>query len=150
VNPRLVDTSDLPALAAVHARAFQPSWNDSEIADLLGGAGAFGLIVEAPEPVAMVLCRAIAGEGEILTLAVDPAARRLGLGRALVAAAFEAARSRHAEAMFLEVAADNSGALALYENSGFRKVGVRRGYYGRADYRADAIVMRCDLNTGAV
>ena len=149
MTPRLVSLGDLRALAAAHALAFQPSWNQSEIADLLTGMGAFGLIIEDPEPVAMILCRAVAGEGEVLTLAVDPAARRRGLGSTLVAAATRLLCENGATEIFLEVAADNRVAIALYERHGFVPAGRRVAYYVRPNGAMDAIIMRCALNSGA-
>jgi ribosomal-protein-alanine N-acetyltransferase len=56
--------------------------------------------------------------------------------------------SLKAEAMFLEVAADNPGAIRLYERAGFATVGRRSGYYGRRQGGSvDAIVMRRALNS---
>jgi ribosomal-protein-alanine N-acetyltransferase len=49
--------------------------------------------------------------------------------------------------MFLEVAADNLAAIALYQATGFIKVGVRKGYYPHPDGAKDALVMRRALNT---
>jgi [ribosomal protein S18]-alanine N-acetyltransferase len=49
--------------------------------------------------------------------------------------------------MFLEVAADSSGAIALYEGAGFARVGARPGYYARGNNAVDALVMRRDLNS---
>jgi ribosomal-protein-alanine N-acetyltransferase len=89
-----------------------------------------------------VLVRAIAGEAEILTLAVLPEARRQGLGQGLMAAALARAAARGAAAMLLEVATDNAPAQALYASLGFAKVGRRRRYY--ADGR-DALVLRREL-----
>lgn len=149
MKPRWVGSDDLAALASVHARAFQPSWNESEIADLLAGSGAFGLVLGDPDPVAMILCRAVAGESEVLTLAVAPQARRRGLGSALVSAAARIATENGAAEMFLEVAADNPGAIGLYERHGFVCAGRRPGYYLRPNGATDAIIMRCDLNSGA-
>ena len=114
MNLRPAAQDDLDALSAVHRRAFTPGWSAEEIADLASGPGAFGLIVEAETPLGMILCRALAGEAEVLTLAVDPDARRQGVARALVAAAAIAARSAGAQAMFLEVAVDNDAAIALH------------------------------------
>ena len=95
-----------------------------------------------------ILCRSIAGEAEILTLAVDPARRRRGAGRALVEAAAGMAATLGAEEMFLEVAVDNPAALALYEAAGFARVGRRPGYYARTDGAdVDAVVMRRELNS---
>jgi ribosomal-protein-alanine N-acetyltransferase len=88
-----------------------------------------------------VLARVAADEAEIVTLAVRPAARGRGLGRALLQAAIDKARSLGADTMFLEVGADNPQALALYAGLGFAKVGARKAYYdGR-----DALVLRLPL-----
>ncbi len=88
----------------------------------------------------MVLLRVAADEAEILTIGV--AARRQGLGTALMAAALAAARAQGAAAMFLEVAADNAAARGLYGNLGFAAAGQRRGYYANG---ADALLLRRDL-----
>ncbi|MBR7617986.1 GNAT family N-acetyltransferase [Phenylobacterium sp. 20VBR1] len=143
---RAAEEADLEALSAVHRRAFTPGWGPEEIADLASGPGAFGLIVEAETPLGMILCRALAGEAEVLTLAVDPAARRQGVARALVAAAAITARAAGAAAMFLEVAVDNDPAIALYEAHGFVRAGRRPSYYDRGGgIYVDAAVMRLDL-----
>lgn len=143
MSPRLAGAEDLPALAALHATAFDTPWPEAELAALLDSPGAFALLAEGE---GFILCRSIAGEAEILTLAVAPAARRAGLGRALVEAAAEVAEQRGAEALFLEVAEDNAAALALYRAAGFADAGRRRGYYERQGGTADALVMRRTLN----
>jgi len=81
------------------------------------------------------------GEAEILTLAVVPQARGQGLGRALLHAAIAQSEALGAEAVFLEVGADNPHALALYAGLGFAKVGLRNAYYTSGD----ALVLRLPL-----
>jgi ribosomal-protein-alanine N-acetyltransferase len=63
-------------------------------------------------------------EREILNLAVDPAARRLGIARALLEAELASASG----AWFLEVRASNGAAQALYVGLGFRISGRRENY----------------------
>jgi ribosomal-protein-alanine N-acetyltransferase len=93
-----------------------------------------------------LLGRAVAGEAELLTLAVAPEARRLGLGRKLVARFLYQAQLRGAVRAFLEVKADNAAAVALYESAGFTPAGRRRGYYRSADgTRTDALVLAREL-----
>ncbi len=148
---RAATGDDLDILAALHALAFQPGWDAEEMADLGSGPGAFALIVEDDMPFGMILCRAVAGEAEILTLAVDPERRRRGAALALVEAAAGLAHQAGAQEMFLEAAVDNPAALALYEKAGFARVGLRPGYYERPGNAAvDAVVMRRDLNTGPI
>lgn len=132
---------DAGDLGALHAAAFASPWSRADLADMLASPGAFALLAEGE---GFILCRAIAGEAEILTLAVAPAARRRGTGRALVEAAAGVAGTLGAETLFLEVAHDNAAALALYDAAGFSRVGLRRGYYATG---ADAVVMRRALNT---
>ena len=131
-------------LAEIHARAFDHPWAEPAIADLMRSPGAVGFEADG----GFVLVRALAGEAEILTLAVEPGARRRGLGRALVRAAVGAAVAAGAEALFLEVAADNAAAVALYEGEGFARAGLRRGYYARPSGEPqDALLLRLALNS---
>ena len=61
-------------------------------------------------------------EWELLNIAVDPAFRGRGVGRALIDA-LPAGR------VFLEVRESNAGARRLYEQCGFAGIGKRRRYY---------------------
>jgi ribosomal-protein-alanine N-acetyltransferase len=148
VNLRLASRADAAALAGVHAAAFEAPWTDAEILRFAEDPGGFALAAEDADALAgFILCRVVAGEAEILTLAVRPDSRRRGAASALVEAA-AALAARTASAMFLEVADDNAGAIALYERTGFRAVGRRAGYYARAGAAAvDALVMRRALNS---
>ncbi len=56
----------------------------------------------------------------LMDLVVDPKCRRQGVGRALMGAVKEWAKSRNAEFIELGVLAQNEGAIRLYENLGFR------------------------------
>lgn len=141
---------DAPALAGAHATAFDASWTAPDIAALMRATGGFALLAEdaAGHAHGFILGRALAGEAEILTLAVAPDARRSGLGRALVEALAEEAKARGARTLFLEVAADNTGAIALYQGAGFERAGLRRAYYSRPGaHRMDALILRRALNS---
>ena len=126
--------------AALHAQAFPEPWAPSEFHGLLLGLGAVGLVAsENEEPVGMVVLSAAGGEAEILTLAVAPKARRRGIAGALMKAAEEAAREKQSDVLFLEVAADNEPARALYRALGFSQAGLRKAYYRSG---GDALVLR--------
>lgn len=142
--------ADLPAMASAHAQSFDAPWDEDAFAAFLSGPGAFAFVAAEEDPAGVVLCRAIAGEAEVLTLAVPPWARRRGVALALMTAAIGAAHAAGARAMVLEVDVANVGAIALYERLGFALVGVRKAYYNRgAAGRADAQVMRLDLTSTA-
>ena len=138
-GPELANT-----LTTIHAASFDAPW-DADVLESFLHAGAFALIAE-PSRAGFVLCRRIADEAEILTLAVDPAHRRRGLGSALLSAAADQAAEAGAAALFLEVASDNAAALALYRARNFIEVGRRRAYYSRPRGAMDALVLRLDLN----
>jgi [ribosomal protein S18]-alanine N-acetyltransferase len=82
-------------------------------------------------------------QGDIQTLAVEPAHRGGGLGRMLLEALLHEARARGIREVFLEVRADNEAAIGLYESSGFQSIDRRVGYYQPDG--VDAIVMRLEL-----
>lgn len=130
------------ALAALHARCFitPRPWTEAEFAGFLADPLTF-LLVEADA--GLILGRAVAGEAELLTIAVVPEARGRGLGRKLVSRFLYQARLLGAEAAFLEVAEDNAPARTLYTRAGFAEAGRRRGYYHTPEGRSvDALVLR--------
>ncbi|MBV9734642.1 MAG: GNAT family N-acetyltransferase [Acidisphaera sp.] len=138
---RVVGPAHAPALAAVHAEAFAPAeaWDAASLAAQLRLPGGYGLLAEAG---GMALAQAAAEQSDLLTIAVIPAARRAGLGAALLRAAMQEAARRGAAAMFLEVAETNTPARALYAAAGFVPVGRRRDYYTDG---GDALVLRAGL-----
>ncbi|MDP9097265.1 MAG: GNAT family N-acetyltransferase [Pseudomonadota bacterium] len=130
-------------MAAIHHAAFPigERWGEDAISLQLGLFGAFGFVDVRG---GFILARSVADEAEILTLAVDPAAQRGGIGRALLTHAVDAAASRGAGAMFLEVAETNEAARALYAACGFREVGRRQRYYAGG---IDALVLRALISS---
>ena len=145
----VLDGAAADHLAELHATAFDRPWDAGDFIDLIGGAGAQLLAIRADARLeGFILFQAVAGEAEILTLAVRPDARRRGFGLKLVEAAAARAFEAGAATLWLDVAADNNAALALYAGAGFETLGRRRGYYRVGpNQRVDAIVMRRALNT---
>ena len=130
-------------MARIYAAAFKDAraWSAAELQDLIDGPGGFVVSSEY----GFAIGRSIAGEAELITIAVDPAAQGRGAGRALLSA-FEAASN--AEALFLEVAEDNVAARALYLSEGWRESGRRKGYYARAGGAVDAVLMGKTCGSG--
>ncbi|WP_040508682.1 ribosomal protein S18-alanine N-acetyltransferase [Gluconobacter morbifer] len=122
-------------LAALHARAFAGGevWDEASFVSLLSTPYTEAVIaLDEDDPVGFVLCRTIADETEILTIAVDPARQGRGTGTLLVKSVLEKSR------VFLEVSECNKKARALYERCGFVKAGLRRAYYRDG---SDALVL---------
>ena len=140
--------NDAEVLAAIHAQAFEAPWTAEALAELLAAPGVFALAVwDGAEAVGFILMRVVADEAEVLTLAVGPEHRRRGIGRALVEAGL--LQAGQAEAVFLEVAQDNTPAIGLYERAGFAPAGRRPAYYARKNgLAADALLLRKTLPRG--
>jgi [ribosomal protein S18]-alanine N-acetyltransferase len=132
-------------LADVHRAAFpaRDAWGANAFALQLGLPGVFALFDQRG---GLLLARVTQDEGEILTLAVAAAARRQGIGSALVAMAMREAAARGACTLWLEVSAANAAARSLYSKAGFVTAGQRQRYYADG---TDALVLRADLNTCA-
>jgi ribosomal-protein-alanine N-acetyltransferase len=142
---------DLDRASRLHRESFEPlgerGWTRHDIAGLLSSPGVAGfLLTDGSADIGMAICRVVADEAELLTVAVDPAHRRRGAARLLLGAVADRVRDEGARTLFLEVGADNPGARALYDSHGFSAAGRRAGYYTRAGRPAvDAIVMRLNL-----
>jgi [ribosomal protein S18]-alanine N-acetyltransferase len=131
-------------LSMLHRTCFpEEPWKPQAMAQIMAMAGFFGFMAwEDDEPVGFALALDLGGECEILALGVVPGRRRAGTGSALLAAICEEAPRRGGNRVFLEVAADNAGARALYAVGGFVQVGRRRNYYRRPGSPVDALVLR--------
>ena len=86
------------------------------------------------------------GESWVQTVAVADDVRGRGIGRRLMNALMSEARRRAARTCALEVRADNAVAQQLYASLGFRRIGIRRGYYQPSG--ADALVLQAELQSG--
>lgn len=153
--PRVIEEAtvdDIPVITEIHRASFTQEWTADEIAALLSQPGVSALVARrgswwtSTRPVGFLLLRTVADEAEILTVAVHPSNRGGGTGRALVAEAMRRLYRERIDHAFLEVAADNEAALAIYRRLGFRMVGERPAYYSGAGGSGGlALVMRCDL-----
>ncbi len=159
MTPRLepVGADGIDAVMAVMDRAFDArfgeAWSAAQVLGSLATGMAWARVARDGAPVGFTLCRQIGPDAELLLIGVDPAARRGGVGRALLATAAADANARGCAALFLEVRDGNAAALGLYRAAGCQVIGRRRDYYnGAGGLRFDAITLRADLNdlTGAV
>ncbi|MBI4755387.1 MAG: ribosomal protein S18-alanine N-acetyltransferase [Betaproteobacteria bacterium] len=136
---------DLDEVAAAEATLFDFPWTRGNFADSLQtGHSAWVCRVD----------RALAGYG-IMLLALDEAHllnlsvlkpwQGRGYARGMLRHFFRTARRNGATRMYLEVRPSNSRAIALYQDFGFVRVGLRRGYYPAGEGREDALVMASDI-----
>jgi ribosomal-protein-alanine N-acetyltransferase len=74
----------------------------------------------------------------VMNVAINPDRRREGIASALLQRLFEEA-DKPGEQYTLEVRPSNAGAISLYESFGFKRAGLRKGYYH--DNKEDALIM---------
>ena len=143
------DARDAEPLARLHALGFYRGWPREDFAAYLSAQATPAYIAcdsKRKNIAGFIMLRLIGEECELLTIAVDPKWRGKGVGAALLRASFADLLMSPCKKMFLEVAADNPAAVALYRRHGFSEIGRRDGYYARADGKpATALVMACDL-----
>lgn len=130
VRLRRAEEDDLDQIAQVEADSFPQPWRRETFASLLGRPSVDIVVAESDGRVAgYAVVRSTVGESELANLAVCPARRRTGLGRALLREAVDAARKRGATWVFLAVRASNESAAKLYQQFGFQEIGAQASYY---------------------
>ena len=138
--------ADLDAVMNVMDDSFDPrfgeAWTASQCAGLLPMPGVWLILArEGDAAIGFGLGRAVAGEAELLLLAVRRNAQGRGVGRMLLDRFAVDARARGATRLHLEVREGNH-APSLYERADFTLVGRRRNYYsGRAGQTYDALTL---------
>ncbi|TDU06113.1 ribosomal-protein-alanine N-acetyltransferase [Streptomyces sp. 846.5] len=85
---------------------------------------------------------AVAGSGDVQTIASARSHWGSGLGGRLLARLIDQASAAGCGELLLEVRVDNPRAQRLYERFGFRPIGIRPKYYQPSG--VDALVMRLD------
>ncbi len=129
------------ALAELEAASFDLPWSVDSVRALLGDGLTRAWVARVSgRIVGSALLRVVAGEGELLRIAVAPEARRRGVGRALLSVVVSEAADLCPQGIYLEVRASNVAARHLYAREGFVDHGRRRNYYQSP--REDAVLMR--------
>jgi ribosomal-protein-alanine N-acetyltransferase len=143
--------TDLELVGAIERASFSDPWSVESLASALALPHARFFVAEEVRAgwagrgsgaalLGYVVALLYGAEGEIADLAVAPAARRRGVGGALLDRVVATAMEAGVRALYLEVRESNVAARALYASRGFDMVGRRRGYYQRPS--EDALVLR--------
>ncbi|MDE8702341.1 tRNA (adenosine(37)-N6)-threonylcarbamoyltransferase complex transferase subunit TsaD [Adlercreutzia equolifaciens] len=150
-----LDARHVGAVAALESQVMgSDAWSEALVADELGRADRVWWAAYAADPKMPLTAEAplvgyaggwvVDGDVQILKVGVDPAWRRHGIARALLARVADDARNLGARTSSLEVRAGNTGAQALYEALGYRSLGKRPRYYSDGE---DAVIMEGPLPT---
>ena len=159
----------IPAVCAIEKTAFTHPWTPANFSDSLAAGYHCQCLVAPPALGSEGGPRALWGrpagrtgdetligyfvamkgvdEVHLLNITVAPAFQGQGWAPLMLEALAGWSRGQNAQWLWLEVRASNLRALAIYERQGFRRVGVRKGYYpAEGSAREDAVVMSLRLN----
>lgn len=151
------EPKDTAVISDLHGEAFARGWSSAELIRLSHGKGYTTLVARivgrpGTAPVGFCIHRQTEFESEIVSIAASRAHRRAGIGGLLMRETIRRLQADRVPMLFLEVAEDNAGAVALYRRLGFEIVGNRPGYYPTLEAegvkrpeKVDALVMRLTL-----
>lgn len=136
----------MPVMNGAFSNRFGEAWTEAQCLGVLAMRGSELIIARDNVVVGFALSRTIVGECELMLLAVAPDSQQNGIGRELLDAIIDSARTAGAQSVFLEVRQGNP-AIALYSSAEFREIGRRRGYYrGSTGEIFDALTYRLTLS----
>jgi ribosomal-protein-alanine N-acetyltransferase len=141
---RLFRAEDLDRIMEIERATFsREAYTRKMFLELQRDCGALFFVAQRGRRVAgyIVLCRN-SNKAELVSIAVDPKLRKLGIGTALIEHAFSELVSRKVRCIELMVRVTNEEAVHFYRSFEFRRVRrVRRYYEDGADaYRMRKIV----------
>ena len=131
----------VPQVAALEKLCFADPWSENSVASELNNDLALWLVAMNDDTVVGYIgSQTVAGETDVMNIAVHPDWRRRGIAQSLIECLVVELKNRGSEALMLEVRASNAPAIALYEKLGFRQVGRRPNYY--RNLKEDALILR--------
>lgn len=134
----------VPAVAALERQCFSTPWSEESIrAELENEQAHLWTLSVCREVVGYIGLHLVLDEASVTNLAVAPAFRRKGYGKALLQTAVAFCEDMHCAFLTLEVRAGNTGAIALYRDLGFTERGRRKNYYQQPT--EDALLLTRDF-----
>ena len=131
--------ADLPRVIAIERRSFPTPWSLAMfVLELSKPSGICLAVLDGEELVGYCVCSRYDTVWHVMNVAVAPERRRAGIASAVLRRLFDEA-DKPGEQYTLEVRPSNAGAIALYESFGFKRAGLRKGYYH--DNKEDALIM---------
>lgn len=127
-------------IAEIESRCFSMPWTEKSLSDELDNENAHFLsAVFDGKVIGYVGVIEICGEADITNIAVLSEYRRCGIGEMLMKKAENGAIERNCENITLEVRVSNTAAISLYNKSGYKQAGIRKGFYEKP--KEDALLM---------
>lgn len=124
----------------------QDAWNDQALSELLMQDSIDLMVVmstDINEVVGYCLYQVVFEQAEVLRIGTHPDYQRQGIASQIFCKLHKWLVESQIESLLLEVRADNTAAIALYEQQGFTIIHRRKGYYQQPHQPAiDALIMQ--------
>ena len=141
---RLFSAEDAQAVASLEKAAFSDPWSEESLLGMTDSVFYHLLCAaEDGEVCGYLAASSVAGENEILRIAVSGSHRRRGIGASLLDSFIKERTTEGDSEFFLEVRASNAPAIGLYTSLGFEFCGRRENYYKNPT--EDAVLMRLSV-----
>ena len=129
---RQYEPRDFDTLCEIDRLCYEPAiaYSPSEMRAYLNATGAECFVAESAEGIAGFCITAHKKEkAYIVTIDVLETFRKRGVGSTLLSKAERQLKAQSVRAIALDTAIDNFSAISFWQKHGYRKIGVRRGYY---------------------
>ena len=140
-----LDAAQLDDLLRIEQMAYSHPWSRGNFVDSMQAGYAVQTLMGGDVLVGYYVAMEGVEEVHLLNITVAPEHQGHGYAVLMLDALALWSRQRLARWLWLEVRASNARALQVYERYGFRRVGVRKGYYPDHGRREDAVVMSLSL-----
>ncbi len=136
----LMTEGDLAEVLEIERASFTMPWSEISFFNQIKNPRSISKVARAGDRIAGYICASrIMDEGHILTFAVHPEYRKLGIASLLISDMLNYLKEEGCRFIFLEVRVSNGSARRMYEKFGFREIGTRKNYY--VSPVEDAVVM---------
>lgn len=151
-NPDLVwvpmTPRDLASVMVIENQAYPFPWSSGNFQDSIAAGYSMWVLREHQVMLGYMVWMSVVDEAHLLNLTLTPARQGHGLGQWMMRSLVAQVRAAGCHRIVLEVRPSNTRALRLYEKSGFKRIGLRKGYYPSSPEtaaREDAIVMALEI-----
>lgn len=136
------NTNQIKDILSIEQQSQYSSWTEKMFLYEIGNKFSFFKTINNDNKIiGYIIYRIIFDEAEILNIVIDKNFRGLKIGKTLIDFAIEDIKKKNCKVIFLEVHQNNIIAQKLYEQTGFKRYGIRQKYYSGFD----AILMKIEL-----
>jgi ribosomal-protein-alanine N-acetyltransferase len=128
VQIRPMTFDDVGQVAAIEQQVESHPWSAKQFDESLHSGQRCRVLTHAGQVVGFCILQPVLDEANLLLMGITPDLQGKGLGFLLLDQCI-AQLGDGCVMVFLEVRTSNAAALALYEKSGFHRMGVRKNYY---------------------